>query len=341
MTHDTWLPHLLKDEDLTRDQFERLLGVAAEVKAARQSGVERQQLTGRRIAVLFEKPSTRTRAAFEVAIYEQGGHLTYIDPASSHVGTTESIEDTAIVLGRLYDGIAFRGHAHADVEALARHADVPVWNGLTDMWHPTQALADLLTMREHSKAPLNGSSVCFLGDARDNVANSLLTSGAIMGMDVRVACPDSQRPESAVIHAAERLAAASGGALLVTDDVDRAVHGADFLYTDVWVSMGEPREAWAARIPSLLPYRVDATMMRRTGNPAVKLLHCLPSIHDRRSAIGRELFDGYGLDGAEVADDVFRSEGSLVFDQAENRMHTIKAVLLGSLRGDPAPAGAR
>ncbi|WP_022886162.1 ornithine carbamoyltransferase [Glaciibacter superstes] len=333
--------HLLEDSDLTREQLEHQLGVAAHLKTERANGVEQQRLIGKTIALLFEKPSTRTRAAFEVAIDEQGGHCTYIDPASSHVGVTESIEDTAIVLGRLYDGIAFRGYAHNDVEALARFAGVPVWNGLTDRWHPTQALADLLTMREHAAKPLEQLAVCFLGDARDNVANSLLTSGALIGMDVRIACPDALRPEDDIIHAAGRIAATSGGRVLVTDDIDQAVTGADFLYTDVWVSMGEPREAWAERIPLLRPYRIDQAMVQRTGNPAVKVLHCLPAIHDQNSQLGHELFTGYGLDGAEVSDDVFRSPHSIVFDQAENRLHTIKAVMLCSLnRSQPILDGA-
>jgi len=325
------LPHLLKDDDLTRTQLGQLLDTAARLKAARAARTERPTLVGRTVAVLFEKPSTRTRSAFEVAIYEQGGHCTYIDPASSHVGVTESIEDTAIVLGRLYDGIAFRGYAHADVETLAQYAGVTVWNGLTDRWHPTQALADLLTMREHATKPLPQTSVCFLGDARDNVAHSLLTSGAIAGMDVRVACPDRFRPDPEIVRAAEQIAVSSGGRVLVTADVDEAVRGADFLYTDVWVSMGEPREAWAERIPLLRPYRIDRAMLERTGNPDVKFLHCLPAIHDRNSQLGRELASGYGLEGAEVADDVFESPQSIVFDQAENRMHTIKAVMLTSL----------
>lgn len=330
----TAIPHLLTDEDLSRDQVEHLLAAAARLKAERRDGgVEQHRLDGRKIALLFEKPSTRTRAAFEVAAIEEGGSAAYIDSASSHVGVTESIEDTARVLGRLYDGIAFRGYAQEDVEALARHAGVPVWNGLTDRWHPTQALADLLTMREHSSAPLAETSVCFLGDAHDNVCHSLLIAGGIMGMDVRVGCPGILRPEESVIRSAERLAAASGGHVLVTDDVEQAVRGADFLYTDVWVSMGESRDEWASRIPLLRPFRVDRSLMGRTGREATKFLHCLPSIHDRRSTIGEELYEAYGLEGAEVADDVFRSADSVVFDQAENRMHTIKALLITSLAG--------
>lgn len=333
MTSPSRLTHLLQDGDLTREQLEHLLDVAAYAKRERETGPEQQRLVGKTIAILFEKPSTRTRSAFEVAIAQQGGRSTYIDPASSHVGVTESIEDTAIVLGRLYDGIAFRGYAHSDVETLARHAGVPVWNGLTDRWHPTQALADLLTMREHGRRPLDRTAVCFLGDAHDNVANSLLVAGALMGMDVRIACPEALRPEEEIIQTAGRIASLSGGRVVVTADVDRAVAGADFLYTDIWVSMGEPRDRWAERIPLLRPYRVDAGMLDRTGNADVKFLHCLPAIHDENSQLGRELRAGWGLEGAEVADDVFRSSASVVFDQAENRMHTIKAVLLDSLNG--------
>lgn len=323
--------HLLKDSDLSRRQFEHLLAVAGHLKAEHTSGREQQRLAGKNLAVLFEKPSTRTRSAFEVAIHQQGGHCTYIDSASSHAGVTESIEDTAMVLGRLYDGIAFRGFAHEDVETLARWAGVPVWNALTDRWHPTQALADLLTMHEHCGKPLGKTAVCFLGDGHDNVANSLLTSGAIMGMDVRIACPELLRPDPRILAAAERFAGLSGGRVLVTSDAEEAVAGADFLYTDVWVSMGEPREKWAERIPLLRPYRVDRAMLERTGNPRTRFLHCLPAVHDRDSELGRELFAEFGLDGAEVSDEVFRSSHSLVFEQAENRMHTIKAVILTSL----------
>lgn len=333
MTTPTQLTHLLQDTDLNHTQIGYLLDVAAHMKTERAGGAEQQRLVGKTIAILFQKPSTRTRTAFEVAIHDQGGHCTYIDAASSHIGVSESNEDTAIVLGRLYAGIAFRGHAHADVEALAQFASVPVWNGLTDEWHPTQALADLLTIREHVPKPLNRTSVCFLGYARNNVTNSLLTSGVMMGMDIRIACPDALRPDPAIIESAERLAALSGGRVLVTSDVDAAVAGADVLYTDVWVSMGDSPEEWATRIPQLIPYRIDTAMLHRTGNPDVKFMHCLPSIHDRNSRLGRQLGGDYWLDGVEVANEVFRSTHSIVFDQAENRMHTIKAVLLASLNG--------
>jgi ornithine carbamoyltransferase len=337
MTESLAPRHLLKDTDLSAQQIQYILDVAAHLKSERAAGREQQRLIGKNLALLFEKASTRTRAAFEIAIYEQGGDCTYIDPASSHVGVSESIEDTAKVLGRFYDGIAFRGFEQADVEAISAAAGVPVWNALTNLWHPTQALADLLTMSESLAAPLRQRSVCFLGDGYDNVANSLMVSGALLGMDVRIACPAALRPDEAIVAAAQRDAGLSGGRVLVTDDIDAAVAGADFLYTDMWVSMGEPRDSWAERIPLLRPFRIDAGMIGRTGNPGVKFLHCLPSIHDRNSQLGQELFADYGLDGAEVSDEVFRSPRSLVFEQAENRLHTIKAVVVGSLtRLEPA-----
>ncbi|HEU5223193.1 MAG TPA: ornithine carbamoyltransferase [Candidatus Lumbricidophila sp.] len=341
MSHPLPPRHLLEDGDLGAEQIRHLLDVAAHLKEERKAGSEQRRLVGKNLALLFEKPSTRTRSAFEVATYEQGGHCTYIDPSSSHMGSSESIADTAAVLGRFYDGIAFRGFAQDTVETLALHAGVPVWNALTDRWHPTQALADLLTMQETHAGALKEVSLCFVGDGHDNVANSLLISGALLGMDIRVACPDTLRPEDTIIAEARRLAGVSGARILVTADVDQAVLGADYLYTDVWVSMGEPREAWAERIPLLRAYRIDQRLLDRTKNPQVKFLHCLPSIHDRDSQLGRELFADYGLDGAEVSDDVFRSAHSLVFEQAENRLHTIKAVILCSLnRLQPALVGA-
>lgn len=329
--HPLPLGHLLKDSDLSGEQIHQLLDVAARLKEERKAGTEPQRLVGKNIALLFEKPSTRTRSAFEVAAYDQGGHCTYIDPNSSHVGTTESVDDTAAVLGRFYDGIAFRGFEQATVETLAVHAGIPVWNALTDRWHPTQALADLLTMREASAGNLKDLAVCFLGDGHDNVANSLLISAALLGLDIRIACPNTLRPDERVIADARRYAGTSGGRVVVTDDVDDAVRGADFLYTDVWVSMGESREQWAERIPLLRPFRIDQQLLDRTQNVQSKILHCLPSIHDQHSQLGQELFADYGLDGAEISDDVFQSTRSLVFDQAENRLHTIKAVMLTSL----------
>lgn len=330
-THPLPPRHLLEDGDLSAEQIHHLLDVAAHLKEERKTGTEQPRLIGKNLALLFEKPSTRTRSAFEVATYDQGGHCTYIDSNSSHMGTSESIEDTAAVLGRIYDGIAFRGFAQDTVETLALHAGVPVWNALTDRWHPTQALADLLTMRETAAGPLKDLAVCFLGDGHDNVANSLLISAALLGMDIRIACPATLEPDADIVADARRLAGLSGARILITDDVDEAVLGADYLYTDVWVSMGEPRDAWAERIPLLRPYRIDQQLLERTKNPQVKFLHCLPSIHDQNSQLGRELYTDYGLDGAEVSDDVFRSPHSLVFEQAENRLHTIKAVILCSL----------
>ncbi len=333
--------HLLKDADLSGAQINQLLGSAARLKKERATGAQPQRLIEKNIALLFEKPSTRTRSAFEVAAYEQGGHCTYIDPNSSHVGATESIEDTASVLGRYYDGIAFRGFAQDTVETLAEHAGIPVWNALTDRWHPTQALADLLTMKQASAENLHGIAVCFLGDGRDNVANSLLTSAALVGMDVRIACPKTLQPDEDIIADARRYADQSGARIVVTDDIDEAVRGTDFLYTDVWVSMGESREHWAERIPLLRPFRIDHHMLERTKNAQTKILHCLPSIHDRHSQLGEELFADYGLDGAEISDEMFRSERSLVFDQAENRLHTAKAVMLRSFNALPSTPNER
>ncbi|AGW41083.1 ornithine carbamoyltransferase [Leifsonia xyli subsp. cynodontis DSM 46306] len=323
------LRHLRKDTDLTFDELTTLLELAGQLKATRHAATP-PRLAGRTIAVLFEKPSTRTRSAFEVAAYDEGAHCTYIDPANSHLGATESVEDTARVLGRYYDGIAFRGFAQASVDTLAVHAGVPVWNALTDTWHPTQALADLLTIHEHHHAA-TPAKVCFVGDGNDNVVHSLLVSGALRGLDVRVACPAALRPDPGIVQEAHERATRTGGKILVTDDIDEAVRDADFLYADVWVSMGEPPERWAERVPLLHPYRIDRALVDRTGNPDVKILHCLPALHDRHTTLGEEMFTRYGLDGAEISDDVFRSARSVVFDQAENRLHTIKAVLLHSL----------
>ncbi|WP_082487933.1 ornithine carbamoyltransferase [Leifsonia sp. Root112D2] len=326
--------HLLKDIDLTQARILELLELATQLKIAKKQGTERARLSRNNIALIFEKPSTRTRSAFEVAAQDQGAGVTYVDPASSHMGVSESVEDTARVLGRLYDGIAFRGFQQATVETLARYAGVPVWNALTDLWHPTQALADMLTMREHAGKPLTEVSVCYLGDGHNNVARSLLMTGALLGLDVRIAAPAVLHPDPAAVEAAAHAATRSGGHIMATDDIDSAVRGADFLYTDVWVSMGEPDSEWDARVEALRPFRIDANMLARTGNPKTQFLHCLPSVHDDTTTLGRHLHEQYGLNGVEVSDDVFRSPRSLVFEQAENRMHTIKAVLAMSL--DPA-----
>ncbi len=323
----------VKELDLTAEELRSLIDLAAELKADKAAGSERPALQGRNIALIFEKTSTRTRCAFEVAAHDQGAHVTYLDPSGSQIGRKESAEDTARVLGRLYDGIEYRGFDQETVETLARCAGVPVWNGLTDQWHPTQMLADVLTMREHVAKPIEDIAYCYVGDARNNVARSLLVTGAILGMDVRVAAPAELWPDDDLRRTAEKLAEESGARILVTDDIDTAVAGVDVVYTDVWVSMGEPPEAWDGRIALLLPYQVNAELMARTGNPETRFMHCLPAFHDRHTGIGQELYQRTGLAALEVADDVFRSDRSIVFDQAENRMHTIKAVMVATLGG--------
>ncbi|MFF1284537.1 ornithine carbamoyltransferase [Streptomyces sp. NPDC058299] len=322
---------LLKELDLDRARFLALTTRAAQLKQHKADGTERSLLTGRNIALVFEKSSTRTRCAFEVAAHDQGAHVTYLGPDGSHIGREESIRDTARVLGRMFDGIEFRGFAQDTVEQLADHAGVPVWNGLTDSWHPTQMLADILTMTEHHPGPLEQTTYCFLGDGRNNVARSLLVTGALLGMDVRIAAPRDLWPPDDVIATAHRLATTSGARVLVTDDVEQAVAGADFVYTDVWVSMGESDEQWGARIDLLLPYRVTEKVLHASGKPDTKFLHCLPAVHDRSTQLGERLHELYGLSGAEVTDEVFESPRSIVFDQAENRLHTIKAVLVAAL----------
>ncbi len=321
---------LLTVADLGKDRFLALVERAAELKRDRAAGTERARLTGRNIALVFEKSSTRTRCAFEVAAHEQGAHVTYLDPTGSHMGRDESVSDTARVLGRMFDGIEYRGAAQETVEQLADHAGVPVWNGLTDSWHPTQMLADVLTMVEHRPSPAERISCCFVGDGRNNVARSLLVTGAMLGMDVRIAAPRELWPAADLIASANDLAAGSGAQVLVTDDPARGVAGADFVYTDVWVSMGEPAATWAERIPQLLPFRVTEQLMATAG-PDARFLHCLPAVHDRSTELGRRLHEEFGLDGAEVTDEVFTSPRSIVFDQAENRLHTIKAVLVDAL----------
>ena len=323
---------LLKELDLDKKEILALLDLARELKRAKAEGTERPQLIGRNIALIFEKASTRTRCAFEVAAHDQGAHVTYLGPDGSHIGSSESIQDTARVLGRMFDGIEFRGFAQAGVEQLAEHSRVPVWNGLTTEWHPTQMLADVLTMTEHHPGgPLEEVAYCFLGDGRNNVARSLLITGALLGMDVRIAAPQALWPPSDVLESAHALAADSGARILVTDDVERGVEGVHFVYTDVWVSMGESDADWATRVPLLLPYRVTGELMAATGRGDTLFMHCLPSLHDTGSDLGQRLHDQFGLDGAEVSDDVFESPASIVFDQAENRMHTIKAVMVNAL----------
>jgi len=323
--------HFLKELDFTAEEFQHFVELAARLKAAKKAGAEQQLLRGRNIALVFEKTSTRTRCAFEVAAADQGASTTYLDPSGSQIGHKESVRDTARVLGRMFDGIQYRGHGQTVVEELAQYAGVPVWNGLTDEWHPTQMLADVLTMTEHNPAPLGEISYAYLGDARSNMGNSLLVTGALLGMDVRIAAPKGLWPDAEVVARARRLAEDSGARLTLTEDVSEAVHGADHVHTDVWVSMGEPKEVWDERIALLKPYAVTAEVMRATGRADSTFLHCLPAYHDLGTQVGREIHARYGLEYLEVSDEVFESERSVVFDQAENRMHTIKAVLVATL----------
>ncbi|MER6072126.1 ornithine carbamoyltransferase [Streptomyces sp. NPDC001817] len=323
--------HFLKELDFTEAEFRGLVELAAELKAAKKAGSETQYLRGRNIALIFEKTSTRTRCAFEVAAADQGAHTTYLDPSGSQIGHKESVRDTARVLGRMYDGIEYRGDSQAKVEELAAYAGVPVYNGLTDDWHPTQMLADVLTMTEHSAGPLNEISFAYLGDARFNMGNSYLVTGALLGMDVRIVAPKAYWPAQEIVDRAQDLAASSGARITLTEDIAEGVSGAGFVATDVWVSMGEPKEVWAERIKALAPYAVTMDVLRASGNPDVKFLHCLPAFHDLGTAVGREIHETYGLDSLEVTDEVFESAHSIVFDEAENRMHTIKAVLVATL----------
>jgi ornithine carbamoyltransferase len=324
---------LLKETDLSPIEYAALLELAASLRDEKRQGRERRRLVGKNIAMIFEKTSTRTRAAFTVGAQDQGAGATYLGPGETQLGHKESIADSARVLGRMFDGLEFRGFRHADVEALAAHAGVPVWNGLTDEWHPTQSLADLRTMLDHSAKPLHELSVCYLGDAANNTCASLLTAGAMMGMDVRLAAPASRVPSAEVLDEAARWTAQTGGSILLTDDPAEAVRGVDFLYTDVWVSLGEPPELWDQRIDLLLPYQVNAELLAASANPDVKFLHCLPAFHDRRTTVGQQIFERRGLEALEVTDEVFCSRASIVFDQAENRLHTIKALLVATLTG--------
>jgi ornithine carbamoyltransferase len=332
MTVDLGRRSFLKLEDFAPEEIRYLLDLAATLKSEKAEGRERPRLAGKNIALIFEKTSTRTRCAFEVASFDQGGRVTYLGPSSgSQIGHKESIKDTARVLGRMYDGIQYRGFAQKIVEELDSFAGVPVWNGLTDEFHPTQVLADLLTMEEHSLKPLPEISFCYLGDARNNMGNSLMVGGAKMGMDVRLAAPEGCWPEADLVGRCRDLMNTTGGSLTLTESVEEGVRGADFLHTDVWVSMGEPESKWAERIDLLRPYQVNSEVMAMTGEPPAKFLHCLPAFHDRETRVGEEIFEKFGLDGMEVTDEVFESEQSIVFDQAENRVHTIKAVLVATL----------
>jgi ornithine carbamoyltransferase len=323
--------HLLTLKEYSAEEITYLLDLAAELKAAKKQGREEQHLNGKEIALIFEKDSTRTRCAFEVAAYDQGAHVTYLGPSGSHIGHKESVKDTARVLGRMYDAIEYRGFGEGIADELAAWAGVPVYNGLTDEWHPTQILADFLTFREHFGRPLNEVTFCYLGDARFNMADTYLIGAAKLGMDVRIAAPRSLWPNDEVLNDAKELAAASGAKIMVTEDVAEAVKGCDFLLTDVWVSMGEPKEVWEERIKLLLPYQVNAEAMRLSGNPDVKFMHCLPAFHNRETTVGEQIYQDHGLDALEVTEEVFESPASIVWDEAENRMHTIKAVMVATL----------
>lgn len=325
--------HFLNIADFDRDELTFLLELATQLKAEKKNQNETPRLVGKNIALIFEKLSTRTRCAFEVAAYDQGAHVTYIGSTGSHIGEKETMKDTARVLGRMYDGIEYRGHGQAVVEELAACAGVPVWNGLTDEFHPTQILADFLTMLEHSGKSLAETKLCFLGDAKNNTSDSLLIGAAKMGIDLRLAAPKSYWPSEEKLAMARDFAATSGGKVMVTEVVADAVRDCDFLYTDVWVSLGEPESAWEERIPAMLPYQVTAEVMAATGNCDTRFMHCLPAFHNTGTEIGRRIKAQFGLDAMEVTDDVFESANSVVFDQAENRMHSIKALLVATLAG--------
>ncbi len=323
--------HFLKLLDFSAEEIQFLLQLSKDLKAAKYGGYEQPRLTGKNIALIFEKTSTRTRCAFEVAAYDQGAHVTYLGPSGSQIGHKESMKDTARVLGRMYDGIEYRGFGQAIVEELARYAGVPVWNGLTDEFHPTQVLADYLTMMEYNPKPLNEMAYCYLGDARNNMGNSLLVGGAKLGMDVRLCAPKQNWPDETLIRQCREIAQQSGAQITLTEDVAEGVKGVDFLYTDVWVSMGEPVEVWEERIKLLKPYQVNKNVIELTGNAEVKFMHCLPAFHNRETKVGEEIYQKFGLDGMEVTEEVFESEHSVVFTEAENRVHTIKAVMVATL----------
>jgi ornithine carbamoyltransferase len=325
--------HLMKLADYSSEEISYLIDLAAELKAAKREGNEEQKLVGKEIALIFEKDSTRTRCAFEVAAYDQGAHVTFIGPSGSHMGHKETVKDTARVLGRMYDAIEYRGFAQDTAEELARYAGVPVYNGLTDEWHPTQILADFLTFREHVPKPFGDIAFCYLGDARFNMADSYLVGGAKLGMDVRIASPRSLWPREELVELARSVATETGAKITVTENVAEAVTGCDVLLTDVWVSMGEPDEVWAERIELLKPYQVNAETIALTENPDVKFMHCLPAFHNTETQVGKEIFAKFGIEALEVTEEVFESPASLVFDEAENRMHTIKAVMVATLGG--------
>ncbi|NUM79817.1 ornithine carbamoyltransferase [bacterium] len=323
--------HFLKLLDFSPKDIRFLLELSVDLKKAKLDGTEQQRLKGKSLALIFEKPSTRTRCATEAAAHDQGARVTYIGPVGSQIGQKESMKDTARVLGRMYDGILYRGYGQHLVEELAEYSNVPVWNGLTDEFHPTQVLADLMTMMEYAEKPLHDVKLCYLGDARNNMGNELLVGSAKMGLDFRAACPKKLQPNEKLVKQAWEVANETGAKITITDDIKTAVNGCDFLYTDVWVSMGEADSVWAERINLLKPYEVNHAIMEMTHNPHAKFMHCLPSFHNRETRIGEKIYQEFGLDGMEVTDDVFESEASIVFDQAENRVHTLKAVMVATL----------
>lgn len=324
--------NFLKLLDYTPAEIQHLIDLAIELKAAKKAGCEKKTLVGKNIALIFEKTSTRTRCAFEVAAFDQGAQVTYLGPSGSQIGHKESMKDTARVLGRMYDGIEYRGYGQAIVEELGEFAGVPVWNGLTNEFHPTQILADLMTMLEHAPGKtLPELSFAYLGDARNNMGNDLMVGAAKMGMDIRLVAPRAFWPEEALVAQCRAIAAETGARIVLTEDVEEGVNGVDFLYTDVWVSMGEPKEAWGERVSLMKPYQVNGDVVKATGNPNVKFMHCLPAFHNEHTTMGREIEIAYGLKGLEVTEEVFESANSIVFDEAENRMHTIKAVMVATL----------
>ena len=323
--------NFLKLLDFTPKEMKFLLDLAADLKKAKYAGTEQKTLTGKNIALIFEKASTRTRCAFETAAYDQGANVTYLGPSGTQIGKKESMKDTARVLGRMYDGIEYRGFGQDIVEELGKYAGVPVWNGLTNEYHPTQILADFLTMMEHSDKPLHQVSFAYLGDARNNMGNSLMVGAAKMGMDFRAVAPKQMWPEEGLVAQCEEIAKETGATITLTEDVDEGVKGVDFVYTDVWVSMGEADEVWKDRIAMMMPYQVNASLMAKTGNAKTKFMHCLPAFHNRETIVGEEIYQKFGVEAMEVTDDVFESENSVVFDEAENRLHTIKAVMVATL----------
>jgi ornithine carbamoyltransferase len=326
--------NFLKLLDFSPKEIKYLIDLSAELKKAKYNGIEQQKLKNKNIALIFEKSSTRTRCAFEVAVHDQGGNVTYLGPTGTQIGGKETMKDTARVLGRMYDGIEYRGFAQKIVEELGTYAGVPVWNGLTNEYHPTQILADFLTMQEHSDKPLHKISFAYLGDARNNMGNSLMIGAAKMGMDFRAVAPNSLQPEAELIRKANEIALETDASITITDDIGKGVKGCDFLYTDVWVSMGEAPEVWKDRIALLLPYQINQRTMDLTGNSNVKFMHCLPAFHNSATSIGADIYNEFGIDAMEVTEEVFESEASVVFDEAENRLHTIKAVMVATLGVD-------